>query len=522
MAALSYLSRRRLILATAGLTAAAIAAKPIRAFAQSASTAAATQSPTWVSPDPAQVMQGFGAAGAWWPNDLVRFRPAVQESVADMLFGPDGIGLSVYRYNIGGGGTGVNNPVRAPETFLVSPGVYEWGRDPGGRLFLQMAAERGVPVLIGFVNSAPAVWTTTEGSCGGALAPGSEGAFASYLVDVVTHLRDVQGVTLSYLSPMNEPDYRFEGCGQEGMSVPPDQRATLVHAVGRELAARAPDCQLIADESSRTGEHFMREASQWLTVPGTPDYVAALAVHRYDYPNDLVLELADSLATLYDKPLWSTELCCFDSNTGAFGQQFDPTIRSALMMSNLMWQGMTVANDAAFHWWVACSSEIGADSGRDPDIASRANQNGWNDGLLYYDPNFAANGNQAIYTTKRYWAMGNFSRYVRPGDRRHDVTGVPRGLRVVAFEADPEGIATTGQRWTVVAINNAPAESDATELRLQLPVGPATRLFAETAVETSADRDLEPVDLPGIGATGMLSARLPAQSITTLQVRIGR
>ena len=72
------------------------------------------------------------------------------------------------------------------------------------------------------------------------------------------------------------------------------------------------------------------------------------------------------------------------------------------MMANLMWQGMTVANDAAFHWWVACSSEIGADPTRDPEVASHANTNGWNDGLLYYDPNYAVNGNQGIYNTKRY------------------------------------------------------------------------------------------------------------------------
>ena len=56
-----------------------------------------------------------------------------------MLFGSDGIALSVYRYNIGGGGVGVTDPVRGPETLLVSPGVYDWNRDAGGRLFLHMA-----------------------------------------------------------------------------------------------------------------------------------------------------------------------------------------------------------------------------------------------------------------------------------------------------------------------------------------------------------------------------------------------
>lgn len=148
-----------------------MASLPLQSYADGPSGATGAQVSVAVSPERAQVMQGFGAAGAWWPNDLVHFRPEVIRNIADMLFGPSGIALSVYRYNIGGGGVGVTHPVRAPETFLVSPGTYDWSKDAGGRLFLHLAAERGVPMLIGFVNSAPAVWTTNAGSCGGALAP---------------------------------------------------------------------------------------------------------------------------------------------------------------------------------------------------------------------------------------------------------------------------------------------------------------------------------------------------------------
>jgi O-glycosyl hydrolase len=437
MWALPALSRRRfLALSTLG-AASLVASRPIRAFAADATLADQTTVPVAaVSATPAQTMQGFGASGAWWPKDLYRFDPSVREAVADLLFDPGGIGLSVYRYNLGGGGVGVTNPVRAPETFLAAPGSYDWSRDPGGRLFLRLAAERGVPILIGFVNSAPAVWTTNGASCGGELRPELEAAYAAYLADVVVQFRDVDDITLSFLSPMNEPDNPFDNCGQEGMRVPVEQRAQVVQALGRELAVRAPYCRVIADESSRAGEQFMREASRWLDAPGTADYLAALALHRYDYPNDVILRLARELSEDYGKPLWSTEICCFDTRTGAWGKQYDPTIKGALMMANLMYQGMTVASDAAFHWWVALSSEIGADPTSDPVAASQPNGEGWNDGLLYYDPRYAENSNQQIYTTKRYYAMGNFSRYVRPGARRHDVIGAPRHLQILAFATD--------------------------------------------------------------------------------------
>jgi O-glycosyl hydrolase len=220
------MSRRRLLgYGAAGAASAALLGLPARAgLAQVQSHVAL------IDPKPAQTIEGFGASGAWWPNDLVHFDPAVQRLVADLLFSPGGIGLSAYRYNIGGGGVGVSNPVRAPESFFIAPGEYDWGRDAGGRLFLRMAAERGVPVLLGFVNSAPTVWTTTGKSCSGDLLPDAEQVYAEYLADVVTHLHDDDGITLGYLSPMNEPRYTFDGCGQEGMAVPAVQRAAVIQA----------------------------------------------------------------------------------------------------------------------------------------------------------------------------------------------------------------------------------------------------------------------------------------------------
>lgn len=524
-------SRRQFLVWSAASAASLVAASVPAGPWSAPALARAPAAPATVDDVPIQTMQGFGASGAWWPNDLVHFRPEVQQAVADLLFGPRGIALSVYRFNIGGGGVGVSHPGHATETFLVSPGVYDWSRDPGGRLFLRLAAERRVPILIGFVNSAPSPWTTNGESRGGELQPEAIPAFAEYLADVVAHFHDAEGITLSYVSPMNEPNYTFADGFQEGMAVPVEHRAALVHALGKELAARASYCRVIADESSRVGEHFMRDVPRWLSVPGTSEHVAALALHRYDFANDLPLRLAREFAEDRGKALWSTEICCIDSRTGTWGAQYDPTIKSALMMAHMIWQGLTVANDAAFHWWLACSSVIGTDPASDPDAASRENDTGWNDGLLYYDPNYAENGNQQIYPTKRYFALGNFSRYVRPGDRRHDVTGAPRDLQILAFSNEPTGAASTApaqlpragtsarRSWTVVVINNARTGSDPTAFRLQLPVDASERLAPRIAVETSAERNLDPVELPDVSPNGMLSARVPAQSITTYVLR---
>jgi O-glycosyl hydrolase len=452
---------------------------------------------------PVQVMAGFGASGAWWPNDLVNFDPGVQQQVANLLFTSAGINLSVYRYNIGAGGIGVSNPVRAPQTFLVQPGVYDWTRDPGGRLFLGYAAQNGVPTLLGFANSAPAYWTTNGLCCGGNLAPGAEPAYAGYLADVVSHFHDSQGITLSYVSPMNEPDYTFAGGKQEGMAVPVSQRSVLVKAAGTELLNRTGYARVTADESSQVGTQFNPETPNWMNVSGTPAYVATLSHHLYDFPNNWTLQQAAQIAASYGKTLWCSEICCFVTSTGKWGQQYDPTIGNAVVMATLIWQCLTQANDAAFHWWVACSSAMGCDPYANPDSANQVNSNGWNDGLLYYDPNYASNGNQRIYFTKRYYAMGNFSRYVRPGDSRYSVSNVPSNLRMLAF--------SNGSSWTLVVVNTSAAGAAGTTTRVQMPV----RVKPTVAVETSATNNLGAVALPSVSTTGVVTVSVPAQSITT-------
>lgn len=452
-------------------------------------------------------MHGFGASGAWWPNDLVRFPAEVRDRVAAMLFGPDGLALSVYRYNIGGGGVGVTNPTRAPETFLVEPGVYDWERDAGGRLFLREAAARGVPVLVGFVNSAPAVWTTNGRCCGGRLASGAERPYARYLADVVARLRAADGATLAYVSPMNEPDNSFASAGQEGMAVPAWRRAGVVRAVAAELALRAPFARVVGDESSRVLAQLLPHAPVWLGARRGASAVDAVAHHVYDFPADLTLWATGLLGRAFGKPMWMSEICCIDSRTGRYGPQYDPTMAGAMPLAGLVWRSLALAGHVAFHWWVALSSEMGCDPMADPAAAACPNDRGWNDGLIYYDPRFAANGNVRLYPSKRFWTLANFSRYVRPGDTRHPVRGLPDGLRALAFRS-PRG-------WTVVAIHDVPPCAEPAALRLRLPPGAGG---SAVAFETSAARDLERVPHPAIDRGGVLSAALAPQSVTTILV----
>lgn len=125
-----------------------------------------------VSSSAAQTFLGIGGSGAWWPMDLYHFPDATRQNLSALLFSQDGLGISSYRYNVGAGGVNVSNPTRAPETFYVSPGVYNFSADPQGTFFLMEASKYGVQSLTAFANSAPAKLTSGGASCNGQFVTG--------------------------------------------------------------------------------------------------------------------------------------------------------------------------------------------------------------------------------------------------------------------------------------------------------------------------------------------------------------
>ncbi len=463
---------------------------PAPARASSGTTPAGTAE---VSSAAAQTIQNIGASGAWWVNDLAHFSPAAKEQAARLLFSPSGLDLTSYRYNIGGGGVGVTTPARDPDSFLQPDGSYDWSKDPGGRYFLNAAAKAGVKDLIGFVNSAPASMTTNGLSCSGNLTPGDEGVYGAYLATVVHHFTE-QGVHIGYVSPMNEPD-ATTGCGQETMLVPVAQRGAIVRAAGSALAARHTGAKVLADESSQLSA-FVTNTPTWLNEPGTAPYVAALGHHTYDNPSTATMQAAAQVGKDAGRPTWATEICCFGSG-GGWSQGYDPGIDSALTMSRIIHNDFTVTHDSAFQWWTALSDALGSDFG----AVDAGNPDGWNDGLIYYDPDYATDGNQGLYLTKRYYALAQYSKYVRPGAVLHDVSGAAAGVQVSAY--------LKGGTWTVVVANQNTTDSE-----LSLHFADGTGLSATGAVRTSATQNLAAVPPASVhGST--VSAPLPARSLTT-------
>jgi O-glycosyl hydrolase len=451
---------------------------------------------------PLQTITGFGASGAWWPNDAVGFSPANQAAIAALLFNrTTGLGLSIYRYNIGGGGVGVHPGARATKSFLTAPGTYNWDADPGGTAFLLQAYHYGVHRLIGFANSAPPFFTSNGADCGGNLEPASVGAYTAYLATVAAHLRTADGIHLAAISPMNEPTNDFSACNQEGMAVPPSERSSVITSLAQDLATQSPGTTVSADEST-TSVALRSGIDRWLN----PD-VHSVAFHGYDYPT--VAALRSVLAMVRARTssqLEMSEVCC---STGAgFAQGYSPGIIDGMWLGNTIWRDLAAGDVSSFSWWTALSPKIGCAPGTDPTCPDVSNSAGWNDGLLYYDPDFQTDGNQTIYFTRRYWVLGNFSRYIRPGAVHYRVTNVPGGLHVIAFLRNT---------WRFVLINDSTAPR---AVAVKLLPAPSGRSYGQpTAYATSATSDLAPAAAPALdSSTRTVTTTLPGRSVTTMIV----
>ncbi|RYE04824.1 MAG: beta-glycosidase, partial [Sphingobacteriaceae bacterium] len=103
----------------------------------------------------AQTVANFGASGAWFSEGIGKYWPSEKkERMAELLFSkafdsagnPLGIGLSAWRFNIGGGtaeqgdSSGISNPVKRVECFLSPNGTYNWQKQQGYLWFTKKAA----------------------------------------------------------------------------------------------------------------------------------------------------------------------------------------------------------------------------------------------------------------------------------------------------------------------------------------------------------------------------------------------
>jgi len=407
---------RRALLAAAGLA----VAVPALARAQAPAVSVALR------PDLSRigtVFEGWGTALAWFANVTGGWPDADRERLADLLYGPEGLGWTIARYNIGGGDSPETKPYLRPGAALPGfwrqppnatgagwwkpedPAMWDWSADASQRWWLDAIKTRvRAPIFEAFSNSPP--WfMTVSGKVSGAekgtddnLLPGQEGPFAAYLARAVDELQRRHGIAFRTLSPVNEPntDYWFAANTQEGAHWSPERQGQMILATDAALKARG--LKTVVSAPDETNSHLF--LADWAAYPReVRAAIGQLNVHSYGTVNQTGVR---DVARASGIRLWMSEN---DTPLDKDPEDFEG-MASPLAFAEHVVMDLKRLEPAAWVFWQAVENLSARDGGK-----------GSNWGLIKADYRAPPKGPHTIHVTRRYWVMAQFSRFIRPGYR---------------------------------------------------------------------------------------------------------
>lgn len=456
-----------------------------------------------------QPIDGFGASAEYFTRNFAEVSPAKRGEVMDLLFGKSqGAGLSISRLRVWDGGCdGPDTRCASKPTPLShnpAPGVWAFdcpkdersGRCSPGKpkdewqIWFAREGKRRAPDMKVMLSvwSAPG-WMKDTGrpENGGRLLDRYYPAYADYLVRNMREYATRYGVRADVLSVQNEPD--FAGSASTMVWTPEQLRDFVKLHLGPRLAAeRAPARLMIAEDQ------FWDETSSRATLqdPEAARHIGVFGSHNYIKPLQPFGGAARKIDMGYaaGRPLWMTEVCRFGKDSG-----FDPSIDDGLGWARSIHEFMTIPEASAWMYWmfqgpfgvgIAQWSHVGAAS------------------LISMDPRTGQ-----VVTTKRLWAMGNYSRFVRPGFVRVVTPSDPApGVLLTAYRNATSRDAVKDAA-VIVAIN------EGTEPKaLAMPAGVAL----EKAYRTSSTEDLKALDRDDwMSGQGLI---LAPRSVTTFTGRV--
>ncbi|MEN2282241.1 glycoside hydrolase [Algoriphagus sp. SE2] len=396
-----------------------------------------------------QTIHHFGASDAWsiqflgnWPNQK-------REAIADLLFSqemesgkPKGIGLSMWRFNLGAGSSeqgnesGIKDEWRRAESFFGSNGNLDFTKAEGQVWFAKAAKKRGTKKLLLFSNSPPVQFTrngkaySSDGKSN--LDESKAEDFAKYISSVISGFYKMK-LEPNYISPVNEPQWDWSDGGQEGNPYLNSEVAQFVRVLNQTLKTNEIDAQIDIAEAGKINYLFEQndkpgrgnQIDEFFN-PTSINYIGDLSHvsntisgHSYFTTSpinaslDLREKLSSKISSVPELQYWMSEYCILGGNEGEInGSGRDLGMNSALYLARVIHQDLTFSNASAWNWWLAVSPY------------------NYKDGLVYIDKK-KEDGN--FYESKILWTLGNFSRFVRPGYERIGIeTSLPNSEKFFA------------------------------------------------------------------------------------------
>lgn len=395
-----------------------------------------------------QEMEGFGASDCWLGNVIGQYWGTTRSQIAQWLFSqkfntagePQGIGLSVWRVNLGAGSaeqgsaSGIAAVNNRAEAYLGTDGKYNWNKCAGQRYFMEQARNNGVEKFVLFSNS-PLVQYTKNGK--GTSNAGSRAnlkddcydAYAEYMAEVAKYFSD-QGYRISHISPVNEPQFDWNGDSQEGSGWQNEEIARLVRALDASLESRGLSTGISVGEGASWDALYEGDRSRRNTIdvffnPTSAHYVGDLkhvdnicghSYWTYDNWMDMrnVRAKLKKAADAKGVKVWQTEWSLLGDAPSELGNydnvsEFD----LAQYMSRVIHNDIVVGGVTSWQYWTAMSVERYSQKSRFELIKTTPTGGEYSDDFT--------TGGKAV-ATDNLWVLGNYSLFVRPGYKRIDIS----------------------------------------------------------------------------------------------------
>ncbi len=442
--------------------------------------------------DPSRVFQtidNFAAADAWSGNFVGKYWGEREKAqISEWLFSsgydgggnPKGIGLSLWRVNLGAGSWEQDNPdimplQRRAESFKTIDGEhYDWGKCAGQRYFMEKAKELGCNNFLLFSNSPLVQYTLnskgyapTDNNAN--IKPECYDLYGDYLAEVTGHFVK-NGFNISYVSPINEPQVNWNRTTQEGSPWRKSEMKKMFVSLDKALSARPSlsgvkilvgECAsvpvLYAEDASLTkrfggsgdAPHMIAQA---LFDKNSPNYIGDLKhvpalVCGHSYHNHLKnKEMVEVRAKVKDEcakygiAYQQTEWCMLpsylppmDGFTADWARGNRGDIQVGLLMGRLIYTDFVHAGSEAWGYWKGMEL-----NGNHALVALHAqNSNIFEGGT--------------VSANKILWALGNYSFFIRPGYKRIELSGADDPDTLVASAY----VSGDGSRIVAVFVNSA-------------------------------------------------------------------
>jgi glucosylceramidase len=361
-----------------------------------------------------QSIEGYGAAltgsSAYLLNK--KMNDAMRQEVIGALFNPEeGIGISYLRLTMGA------------SDFSLSDFTYDdmpaGGDDFGLENFsLSQDLEDVVPMLLEILQEAPEIrlmgspwsppaWMKTNGSLkGGKLKPECYGVYADYFVRYIQAMDEV-GISIAAVTPQNEPLHFTAGYPCMEMQAG-DQAEFIRNHLGPEFAAAGLETSIILYDHNWDNTSY---AISILNDPAVKNYVAGTAFHAYA---GNVSAMSSVHYAHPDRDLHFTEI-----SGGQWATDFS---------DNLMWYTQNIFIGTAQNW---------SKTALFWNLVLNENYGPQNNGCSNCRGVVTLNqvAGKVVYN-EEYYALGHFSKFVRPGATRIS-SAIPQTLPdviTVAFQ----------------------------------------------------------------------------------------